>query len=120
MIALAEYGATEGESTPAPTVWPGRETALPPPDTGIRVVFFAHPRCPCTRASLSELARLLTRAGWRVPVEAVFYRPDSEADSWAHSDLWEQAARIPGVTLRTDPGGVEARRGDSEPGPLGT
>lgn len=43
-------------------------------------------------------------------VQAVFVRPAGFAPRWEQSDLWSQAARIPGVQTKVDVEGLEARR----------
>src|SRR3712207_4573180 len=70
----------------------------------------AHPHCPCTRASINELARLMTQARGRVTAYVLFVKPEGFSDSWVQSDLWASAAAIPGVTPVLDDGGVEAAR----------
>src|SRR5262249_29850459 len=74
------------------------------------LVMLAHPMCPCTRASLAELARLSRRLEGRVTTHVLFIRPDGTPDSWAHSDLWDLARAIPGVEAVEDPGAREAAR----------
>jgi hypothetical protein len=74
------------------------------------LIMFVHPQCPCSRASLAELATLITHCEERVAAEVVFFVPPSAPADWAHTDLWESAARIPGVVLRPDRGGAEQRR----------
>src|SRR5262249_23058238 len=88
-----------------------------PPETACRLsadrptlVMFVHPQCPCSRASLDELATLITHCQGRVAAEVVFLVPPSASADWAQTDLWESAARIPGVVLRPDRGGAEQRR----------
>lgn len=38
------------------------------------------------------------------------FHPSGRDDSWAETDLAAQARAIPGVTLRPDPDGLEAKR----------
>jgi hypothetical protein len=67
------------------------------------VVVLAHPRCPCTRASLAELARLTARIGEVAETWVLFADPTDV--SWEESDLWRTAQAIPGVRVLADPGG---------------
>lgn len=69
------------------------------------LVMAVHPRCPCTRASLAELARLAPRLRARADIIALVYRPDSESDDWAHTGRWAEASSIPMVDVRIDEGG---------------
>lgn len=70
---------------------------------------FAHPQCPCTRASIEELNRLLSRVGGRVHADVLFYLPHSFSPDWAKSTLWRNASALPGVTVQMDVDGAEAR-----------
>jgi hypothetical protein len=74
------------------------------------LVLFAHPECPCTRASLAELARLLARFEDRLTADVVFLRPSDVGAAWDGSDLWRTASAMPGVTAVRDDDGVEAVR----------
>jgi len=68
----------------------------------------AHPRCPCTRASIAELAVLMTRLGSEARAHVLFVRPRAVEAGWEKTSLWQSAAAIPGVTVHADPGGAEA------------
>jgi hypothetical protein len=70
----------------------------------------AHPRCSCTRASLNELAILMTRAAGRLSATVIFVRPDGTPPGWDDTDLRRTAAAIPGVHVLTDSAGLEASR----------
>jgi hypothetical protein len=75
---------------------------------------FAHPRCPCTRASLSELARLLTQVPDKLNTYVVFLKPEGTPVDWDKTDLWRTATAIPGVTVLSDSTGMEARHFHAE------
>jgi hypothetical protein len=70
----------------------------------------AHPHCPCTRASLGELARLMAQAQGRVTAYVLFVKPSDFPDGWEKTDLLTSASAIPGVTVVRDDEGVEAGR----------
>jgi hypothetical protein len=57
---------------------------------------------------MSELARLLAEVHPSPAVYALIYRPSGAAAGWERTDLWEAAARLPGVRVMTDEGGVQA------------
>jgi len=105
--ALASYAATAGpEGSPARS-WPGdsrvsRSTQVP------TLVLFAHPRCACTRATLGELAILMTHVQGRVAAHVIFFRPSDGGPEWVETDLWKQARAIPGVSVEPDRDGREA------------
>src|SRR5215210_4678983 len=85
------------------------ETDRPATGRG-ELVMFAHPRCPCTRASLAELGELLSHNSVGAEVRILFVRPEGVADGWERGELWATAADIPGVRVECDPGGAEAAR----------
>jgi len=68
----------------------------------------AHPHCPCTRATLGELAVLMARVQKRVNAVVVFVVPNGVPEKWEETDLWRNAAQIPGVRVLKDVGGKEA------------
>ncbi len=80
----------------------------------LTLVFFAHPRCPCTRASLHELDGLLAEIQNRVCVTVVFTVPDGVPADWEQGGLWNLATNIPGLRVIKDQGGWEARQFDVE------
>jgi hypothetical protein len=67
----------------------------------------AHPRCPCTRSSLAELARLTARGD--ADVWVLFLRPEGATAGWEKTGLWDTAAAIPGVQVLADADGTAAR-----------
>ncbi|MDY7226068.1 RedB protein [Hyalangium rubrum] len=109
MAALSHYATTPGESRESPARWP-KDSALHPTPGRAQLVMLAHPRCPCTRASLGELEQVLAKAGGRAEAHVLFLRPEGLEKEWEKGELWQRAASIPGVTVREDVGGVEARR----------
>ena len=74
------------------------------------LIMFAHPRCPCTRASVGELARIMTSSQDCVRAYVVFHVPESATREWVATDLVAKALAIPGVFVKHDPGGIETRR----------
>lgn len=108
-VALLRYSNTPGESAAAIQQWPIDSQIERTPGKATLVVF-AHPHCSCTRATLSELERLLHRVGDRVRAYVVFTRPVGVDDAWLHSDLWEQAAALGGVTVIADAEDGEAHK----------
>lgn len=73
-----------------------------------RLVLFAHPHCPCLRASLAELAEVVQRAP-NLSVRVVFVRPERTSEGWERGSSWEAASRMTGVETSCDADGAEAR-----------
>jgi hypothetical protein len=93
----------------APARWPaGTTLTLGSPRATLLV--FAHPRCTCTRATLAELARIMARFHDRLEAKVVFWMPRGAPAEWNAGDLWDAAARIPGVAVVRDEEGHEAAR----------
>src|SRR5215467_3000167 len=106
---LLNYDFAPAAAGNPPAHWPGnsavaRATGLP------TIVMVAHPHCPCTRATIEELAIIMARLHGRATAEVVFVRPQGLADGWEKTDLWQSASRIPGVTVLSDLDGFEAAR----------
>jgi len=68
-----------------------------------------HPQCPCTRASIEELDKLMAHCQGRVNAYVVIMKPRGFAADWVETDLWRHALRIPGVSVLVDDDGIEAR-----------
>jgi hypothetical protein len=105
---LQRFESTPGVSKLTPNQWPAN-TAIKRPGNQPVLVMFAHPKCPCTRASIDELNRLLARCKDRIRVDVLFFQPSGLPENWSHGTSWEKAASIPGVTAHADPDGAQAR-----------
>ena len=106
---LFRYQTTPGESASAPKVWP-RDALIPTRKDSPVLVMFVHPRCPCSRASIGELAAVMTHAEAPVQAWVCFLKPAGFSDGWEKTDLWANAQRIPGVKVLRDENGTEAQR----------
>jgi hypothetical protein len=104
MVGLAGYSNHAGiRTTSAPA-------EVSTPDGKCRLLMFAHPRCPCTKASISELARIMVNASDKVDATVYFFQPRTSQEHWTTGELWESAAAIPGVRVEADPGGAAAKQ----------
>jgi hypothetical protein len=72
------------------------------------VVLFAHPKCPCTRATIGELALLATQTQNKAKMYVLFTKPMNLPDEWQQTDIWDSAKLISGVEVISDPEGEEA------------
>jgi hypothetical protein len=104
---LWDYENTPGTAAAAPAHWP-EGSRLRRSAGGATLVLLAHPHCPCTRASIGELSRLMAQAEGRVTAYVLFVKPQGFAVEWEKTDLWSSAAAIPGVQVVRDDAGVEA------------
>ncbi len=106
---LWDYENTPGSAAAAPARWPAG-SRLQRSAEGATLVLLAHPHCPCTRASIGELSRLMAQAQGRVTAYVLFVKPPGFAVEWEKTDLWSSASAIPGVNVVRDDEGVEAQR----------
>jgi hypothetical protein len=96
--------AAPGE--PPPT-WPSKSRI--PRTTGKPILLvFAHPKCPCTRATIGELSLLMTRLQGTAAAVVLFVRPGNFPEGWEKTELWRSAEEIPGVRVVPDPANGEA------------
>ena len=107
---LSSYKATPGPvAGESPLHWPPDSRIARDPGRAT-LVLFAHPHCPCTRASVSELARLMGRLPGRVSARVLFLRPGDVTEGWERTDLWRTVSGIPDAVALRDDDGVEAAR----------
>jgi hypothetical protein len=113
LTLLAIHAAKPGRQGPAPRSWPNSSRIVPSPNRA-NLLVFAHPHCPCTRATLGELAAIMIACKDQVQAHLLFVVPGDMDPGWAQGDLWPSAAEIPGVRLAADMQGVEAARFGAE------
>ena len=101
---LMRYKATPGEAGAAPARWPDAAAALERDASRPTVVMLIHPRCPCSRASLTELNQVMNGAPG-VTAYLLFSIPEEAQDGWADGESWDRAAEIPGARRVIDRGG---------------
>jgi hypothetical protein len=109
LAAMAAYANRPGAPAHAPTRWP-TASRMTLDSTRRTLVMLAHPKCDCTRASVSELAELMARAPHQTRAYVVFMKPTGVEGDWERTDLWSAAARIPDVSVLVDDNGREAER----------
>ena len=101
------YENTPGISAKPPVLWPAESRVQRARDRAT-LVLMVHPHCPCTRATMGELAELMAHAQGRLVAYVLFLKPEGFSEDWEKTDLWQTAAGIPGVTPIVDDGGAEA------------
>jgi hypothetical protein len=111
--ALLKYESAPGNVGRVSNSWPAN-SAIQRADDWPTLVMMAHPQCPCTRASMAELAQVMARVQGKVRAYVLFYTPRGSGADWQNSDLRRTALQIPGVTVLSDVDGVEAERFGAE------
>ena len=113
MAFIVRYTLTPGPVASAPIHWPANSLIVLDAKRPT-LIMFAHPQCPCTRASIGELERLMANCHGRLSAQVWFIKPAATAEGWMDTDLWRSASAIPGVTVHCDEEGAEARRFQAE------
>ena len=103
---MIKYTWTPGRLATPPLEWP-RHSQFQPASPKATLLVFVHPQCPCSRATLEELAGIMVL---RPQVEGRVYIFEPAGAPWPKTDLYESAARIPGVRVLSDPNGAVARQ----------
>jgi hypothetical protein len=111
--ALLKYENAPGAIGSAPQTWPAG-SRIERAKSGETLVMLAHPHCPCTRASMGELAQIMAKVQGKVHAYVLFLKPQNSSADWDDTDLRRSAGQIPGVTVLSDVDGTEARRFGAE------
>lgn len=109
MERLWTYSLTPGAAATTSRDWPGA-SALVPVAEQPTLLMFVHPHCPCTRASLNELRKIMERTGQRPHAVVLFSRPADMPANWERTATWTMASKIPGVSVQVDTDSAEAKR----------
>jgi hypothetical protein len=109
MAGLQTYANRPGTRGNVPPHWPTGH-GLGPQQARSTLLVFAHPRCPCTHATLDELAWIIARCDEGLDCRIVFVQPAGRSPNWVRDALWAKAAALPGVTLCVDREGRAAQR----------
>jgi hypothetical protein len=107
--ALLRYESTPGAPGTPPLLWP-THAGIVRPAGKFTLVMLSHPDCPCTQASLAELEHVIARTQGHLVGFIVFSKPESSRSEIESSDLWHQAARIPGITPVDDQRGTASQK----------
>src|SRR5258708_20821394 len=84
---LLRYSFAAGKASASPHTIPS-SVASQAPSARAQLFLALHPRCPCSRAPLSELAKILTRAPEACDVTVLMYKPPAEPDGWMEAALF--------------------------------
>jgi hypothetical protein len=109
LLALTAYDTAPGIAATAPRSWP-RDSRLAHDDGRATLILVLHPHCPCSQASVEELAEMLPVVADRARVHVLVVAPTGTSPGWSDGDLVDRVAALPGVEMTIDAGGVEAAR----------
>lgn len=108
VLAFTSHATQAAPNAAAPMRWP-ESVAIERDRARPTLVVLVHPMCPCSRATLRELERMLARVGDRVATRVVFLRSMATGADPRASALWREATAIPGVVASVDEGGAAMR-----------
>jgi hypothetical protein len=100
---LLRYSFASGKTSVAPHTIPA-DLATPSQSARPQLLLALHPRCPCSRATMNELAKILSRVPNTSKVTVLMYKPPNEPDSWLEGALLDACRRMH-CQVRPDPGG---------------
>lgn len=98
---LASYEATPGRLASPPASWPTASQLTRAADQST-LIMFVHAHCPCTRASIGELERLMVYAKGRATVHVVLFDPGPVSGHPVATNLSDSARAVPGVHTTRD------------------
>jgi hypothetical protein len=108
MLLLEAYAAHPGDQGAPARQWLA-DSRIPLDERRPTLLIFLHPHCPCSQASVAELAYILDRARDRVSVHAIVLESPF-LDRWGRSEIERGLAAIAAVQVHRDTGGALARR----------
>ena len=101
LMGLTNYSSAPGIAAVQP-----RSTStiaeLPRRSSQPALMMFVHPHCPCSSASINELARVAAKSRDRIDLTVLFVVPPDCPPDWHHSALWVSANSIPGLRVVAD------------------
>lgn len=107
--ALLRYANTPGALARPPIEWPAN-APIKMARGRYTLAVFVHPQCPCSQATVEELAHIIACCRAQVETNVLVFSPSDAAPDWVHSDLWNSATRIPTVRVLEDRDASAARR----------
>ncbi|MBS1956295.1 MAG: RedB protein [Cyanobacteria bacterium SZAS-4] len=76
--------------------------------TKFHIIMFVHPKCPCSRASISELRNLMETFP-SLKATVFFYKPATAKSGWEKTELWKTASAVENITPQIDIDGQKAK-----------
>jgi hypothetical protein len=103
---FAEHSTAGGAVGPTQDARPKQSKIHFAPNS-FNLVVFIHPKCPCTRATLEELTRLMSGREKSINAHVVVWQPDGVDPEWTNTDLCKTAKEVPGAEVIVDTSGLE-------------
>lgn len=94
-IWITDYASRPNRSANAPA-----ELQIQIDEKLPKLFVFLSPQCPCSRATLTELARLIEKNPRLFETQIYFYQPSDAPIDWSENKLWQKAAEISGAKVK--------------------
>jgi hypothetical protein len=104
---MLQYELTPAAAAVAPEAWP-QDAEFQRDPTRPTLVLFLHPHCPCSRATLAELERLIAAAENQLALRMIFVVPKAAGQTWQQTALIHKAEQIRRAAVSFDAGGKQA------------
>lgn len=98
---LVDHGAKPSLQSPSPQQWPS-DVEIQRATNVSTLLFFIHPQCPCTFASLAELERLVAQSDSSLQTILILNCPTEKLDEWMQTAVAKRAKGIPGARIFVD------------------
>ncbi|WP_176605777.1 RedB protein [Myxococcus fulvus] len=105
---LWRYASDAGERAVPPARLP-ESLGMPRGASDWSLLVFLHPQCTCSRATLTELGKLVHFAEARLATRVYIWAPREAPEGFVQSELWERSRALPGVEVLADVDGKVAR-----------
>jgi hypothetical protein len=102
-VLMWDFESTPGVPSSPPDVWPVA-SRIPHAANRPTLVMLVHPHCPCSRASLEELDRIMALVAGRVTAHVLVAHSGDVPQGRIRTRLWRRAANIRGVEVSSDDG----------------
>lgn len=103
------YETTPGEAGASPGNFPAN-CGIERKEGMMTVLVFIHPMCSCSRATLAELEKIISRCHDRIRPTIILLLPEGVGPDWENTEVCEYARSIPYVGILSDQGGALSRR----------
>lgn len=97
---LNDFSQTPGKSSEVPFKFPSHSTLASRSKKPLLLVFI-HPKCVCSRATVSELEKLIPHLS-NIEVKVIFNQFSGRDIAWTKNDLWVRAEKIKGIEMILD------------------
>jgi hypothetical protein len=105
-VVLWRYSSAPGSIDEGPARMPAEFRDETGPDQFV-LLMAVHPRCPCSRATIAELSKILTHSPRVCRPVLLAFKPGTEPDSWIETGLCRDA-RLLGAEIQIDVDGKRA------------